>query len=276
MKKRYKDFLFLLALLVLFLPFLLSDRIFQAYYHFNLQNGLLMSFIKFFFLATLGELIGLRIKTGRYWQQGFGLLPRALVWGFLGMTIYLAFGIFASGTPVILEKMGFRDARSLLGAELGWRKVLVSFSISTALNLFYAPVMMTFHKITDTHILETGGSLRGFFGPMDLARILKEIGIWNRQNGEAIFETRPWTKFGEGDVRFTQSKDGKTLYAIFLTWPEGGQISLTSLPKEGSSVRAVTMLGSEKPVTHRQDDKGLHLTLPNQTNDYAVVVKLSL
>jgi len=110
----------------------------------------------------------------------------------------------------------------------------------------------------------------------EVARILKEIGIWNRQNGEAIFETRPWTKFGEGDVRFTQSKDGKTLYAIFLTWPEGGQISLTSLPKEGSSVRAVTMLGSEKPVTHRQDDKGLHLTLPKQTNDYAVVVKLSL
>jgi hypothetical protein len=49
---------------------------------------------------------------------------------------------------------------------LVWRKVLVSFSISTALNLFYAPVLMTFHKITDMHILENGGTLRGFFQPV--------------------------------------------------------------------------------------------------------------
>jgi len=228
MKKRYKDFLFLLALLVLFLPFLLSDRIFQAYYHFNLQNGLLMSFIKFFFLATLGELIGLRIKTGRYWQQGFGLLPRALVWGFLGMTIYLAFGIFASGTPVILEKMGFRDARSLLGAELGWRKVLVSFSISTALNLFYAPVMMTFHKITDTHILETGGSLRGFFGPMDLARILKEIN-WDVQWNFVFKRTIPLFWIPAQTITFLLPEEYRVLFAAFLGIVLGVLLAIAAL-----------------------------------------------
>jgi hypothetical protein len=37
-----------------------------------------MSFIKFSILATLGEVIGLRIKTGNYHQKGFGLIPRAI------------------------------------------------------------------------------------------------------------------------------------------------------------------------------------------------------
>ena len=149
-----KDLYFLLGLACFFLPFFIFNELFQAYYQFNLEHGLLMSFIKFAILATLGEVIGLRIKTGSYHQKGFGLIPRAIVWGFLGMTIYMAFAIFSSGTPVLLERIGFRDAGTLLQSELSWKKVFVSFSISTALNLFYAPVMMTFHKITDIHILE--------------------------------------------------------------------------------------------------------------------------
>ncbi|RLD48051.1 MAG: hypothetical protein DRI97_19135, partial [Bacteroidetes bacterium] len=131
-----KDLLFLLGLMGFFLPFFIFKELFEAYYQFNLEHGLLMSFIKFALLATLGEVIGLRIKTGNYHQKGFGVLPRAIVWGFLGMTIYMAFAIFSSGTPVLLERIGIRDASSVLHAELSWKKVFVSFSISTALNLF--------------------------------------------------------------------------------------------------------------------------------------------
>ncbi|TFH21862.1 MAG: hypothetical protein E4H10_14700 [Bacteroidia bacterium] len=65
------------------------------------------------------------------------------------LVFFLPFFVFAAGTPIFLEKVGFKDAGQLLHSALSWKKVLVSFSISTALNLFYAPVMMTFHKITD-------------------------------------------------------------------------------------------------------------------------------
>ncbi len=92
-----RDLLFLLGITAFFLPFFLFNKLFEAYYQFNLDHGLLMSFIKFFILATLGEVIGLRIKTGRYYYRGFGLIPRAIVWGFLGVTIYMAFAIFATG-----------------------------------------------------------------------------------------------------------------------------------------------------------------------------------
>jgi hypothetical protein len=71
---------------------------------------MIMSFIKFALLATLGEVIGLRIKTGKYNVPGFGILPRAIVWGFLGLTIKLAFVIFTAGTVSFLTYMGMENA----------------------------------------------------------------------------------------------------------------------------------------------------------------------
>jgi len=210
-----KDLFFLLGVLAFILPFLVFSKLFEAYYQFNLEHGLLMSFIKFFFLATLGEIIGLRIKTGRYYYKGFGLIPRAIVWGFLGITIYMAFAIFASGTPVLLEKIGFQDAGSILHSDLSWKKVAVSFSIATALNLFYAPVMMTFHKITDIHILENGGTLRGFFGPIQFARIFKEIN-WDVQWNFVFKRTIPLFWIPAQTITFLLPEEYRVLFAAFL------------------------------------------------------------
>jgi hypothetical protein len=207
--------LFVLGVVAFLLPFILFHKLYEAYYQFNLEHGLLMSFIKFFLLATLGEVIGLRIKTGSYYYRGFGLLPRAIVWGFLGMTIFMAFAIFASGTPLLLEKIGFKDAGLLLHSAFSWRKVLVSFSISTALNLFYAPVMMTFHKITDIHILEKGGTVRGFFTPVDFARIFKEIN-WDVQWNFVFKRTIPLFWIPAQTITFLLPEEFRVLFAAFL------------------------------------------------------------
>jgi alpha-L-fucosidase len=114
----------------------------------------------------------------------------------------------------------------------------------------------------------------------DTVRILRELGKWNRQNGEAIFGTRPWIRFGEGDVRFTRSGDQQTMYAILLKWPEDGRCVLRSLSVSRDAgfktVRAVSLVGSSKAVVFRHDGKGLHLTLPERTNDYAVAVRIDV
>ena len=46
-------------------------------------------------------------------------------------------------------------------------KLLMAFSISFFMNLFFAPVMMTLHKVTDAHILNTGGTMAGLFSRID-------------------------------------------------------------------------------------------------------------
>jgi len=210
-----KDLLFILAVAAFFLPFFIFRGLFEAYYQFNLEHGLLMSFIKFFLLATLGEVIGLRIKTGRYNYKGFGLFPRAIVWGFLGISIYMAFAIFAGGTPVLLEKMGMENASGILYADLSWKKVLVSLSIATTLNLFYAPVMMTFHKITDVHILEKGGTVRALFTSIDFARIFKEIN-WDVQWNFVFKRTIPLFWIPAQTITFLLPEEYRVLFAAFL------------------------------------------------------------
>lgn len=222
------DLLFLLGFVAFFLPFIIFDKVFDAYFQFNLEHGMLMSFIKFGILATLGEVIGLRIRTGFYHKKGFGLLPRAIVWGFLGVTIYMAFAIFSTGTPVMLERMGFEGAGSILQGNLSWKKVLVSFSISTALNLFYAPVMMTFHKITDIHIQASGGTLKGFFTPIRFARLFKEIN-WDVQWNFIFKRTIPLFWIPAQTFTFLLPEESRVLFAAFLGIVLGVLLAIAAL-----------------------------------------------
>jgi len=111
-------------------------------------------------------------------------------------------------------------------------------------------------------------------------RILRELGKWNRQNGEGVFATRPWIKYHEGDIRFTRSKDGKVLYAIFLRWPEGGRATIKSLGSEekviDGRIASVSVLGSDKNVGFLRQAGGLVVEMPEKTNDYAVIARIEL
>ena len=62
MKK--SDFIFLLVATAIFLPFFVSDDAYEWYKTFNATHGMVMSFLKFAILSTMGEMIGLRISTG--------------------------------------------------------------------------------------------------------------------------------------------------------------------------------------------------------------------
>ena len=57
MKK--SDILFFLFVIALFLPFFISDTIYEWYKSFNAIHGMVMSFVKLAILATLGDKIHL-------------------------------------------------------------------------------------------------------------------------------------------------------------------------------------------------------------------------
>jgi small-conductance mechanosensitive channel len=139
-----------------------------------------MSFIKFAILATFGECIGLRIRKGVYNKPGFGILPRAIVWGILGISIKMAFVIFGEGAPAMLKTMGIHfssvnPADILREPGFSWMKLFTAFSVSTTMNLIFAPVFMAFHRITDIHILRTGGTLSGFFTRLRIGQSVREV-----------------------------------------------------------------------------------------------------
>jgi hypothetical protein len=225
MKKQ--DLIFLLFLAVLILPFILSADAFAAYEQFNRSHGMVMSFVKFAILATLGEMLGLRIKSGSYAMPGFGILPRAIVWGFLGLSIKAAFTIFASGTPIFLEYLGVNGAGALIKDDLNGAKVLVAFCISVAMNLTFAPVMMTFHKITDTHILQTGGTLSGFVSPLPFRKIIAGMN-WDVQWNFVFKKTIPFFWIPAHTITFLLPPEYQVLFAALLGLMLGVILSVAS------------------------------------------------
>ena len=133
-------------------------------------------------------------------------------------------------------------------------------------------------------------------------KILEGIASWMDVNKEAIFSTRPWKIFGEGpasegaalreqgfnegkgkpftaeDVRFTVSKDGKTLYAILLDAPEK-TVSIKSLNAWcGSTILEIKQLGLDAKVTWNQSAEALTIEPLAQPakNTMPVVYKLTL
>ena len=182
------DIVLVLFLGLIFTPFIISDTMYGYYDSFYARYPFLMSFIKFAILATTGELIGLRIRTGKYFAKGFGVLPRAIVWGILGITIQAAFIIFARGVPLLLEFSGLEGSSAAMEGSLTFTKIGVAFSISLLLNIFYAPVLMTVHKVTDSHIEMNGGSLKGFFSKIKVSQILSEIN-WDTHFGFVLKKT---------------------------------------------------------------------------------------
>ncbi|MHC1707548.1 MAG: Mpv17/PMP22 family protein [Bacteroidales bacterium] len=204
------DLFCLLFLLLLFLPFVVSPVMLAFFEDFTRDHGIIASFVKFAILATTGELIGLRIRTGSYFKPGFGVLPRAIVWGFLGITIYMAFAIFSKGTAFFLSGLGVDVESQAFGNRL-----ILAFCISTFMNLIYAPVMMTFHKITDTHILNNGGKTSSLLKAIPFVEILQKVD-WKTQ-WEFVFQrTIPFFWVPAHTITFLLPPEYRVLFAAIL------------------------------------------------------------
>lgn len=209
-------FYFIVGVVVLLLPFFVCPPVYEWYHSFNAGHGMMMSFLKFAILSTLGEVIGLRISAGVYTRKGFGILPRMLVWGILGMGINMAMIIFSNGTPAFLQYLGMSEAMAVFqAAELSWRKVCVAFAISVSMNTIFAPVFMTLHKVTDTHILTTGGTLKGFFTPIPMKKIMMGLN-WGVLWGFVFKKTIPLFWFPVHTITFLLPGNMRVLCAALL------------------------------------------------------------
>lgn len=226
MKK--SDLLFLLFFLTLFIPFFISKPLYELYNGFNRDHGMVMSFIKFAVLATMGEMIALRIRKGVYNEPGFGIAPRAVVWGFIGLAIKLAFTVFATGTPIFLEYLGVKDSVSAMKGDFSSLKLLNAFCISVTMNIIFAPVMMTFHKITDTHIINNGGKLSCLLKKMEFAQILKTMN-WDVMWNFVFLKTIPLFWFPAHTITFLLPPDFQVLFAALLGIALGLILAFASL-----------------------------------------------
>jgi hypothetical protein len=226
MKK--SDFLFILFLLALFLPFVFIPELYAGYKSFNAEHAFIMAFLKFGILATVGEMLGLRIKTGQYSAPGFGILPRAVVWGFLGIWIAVAMKVFAAGAPAIVQYLGVEGAVDAMKNSFSVQKLLGSFAISLLMNTSFAPVFMTIHKITDTHIVNNGGKLSALLTPLPFGKLLASLN-WNVQWSFVFKKTIPFFWIPAHTVTFLLPPDMQVLFAALLGIALGVLLAIASV-----------------------------------------------
>lgn len=166
-----------------------------------------------------------------YYKNNFGVLPKFFVWGFLGLTIKMAFVIFANGVPIFIEYMGLNEAtKALAGNNIG-PKILVAFSISVAMNTIYAPVMMLFHKITDIHISDHGGKVYSLLKPIKMAPIIQSID-WNIFWGFVLKKTIPLFWIPAHTITFLLPPDFQVLFAAILSIMLGLILSFATLKSQ--------------------------------------------
>ena len=213
---RRADIFFVLFIGFLFLPFFLSPELYGGYKIFNANHAYIMAFLKFGILATAGEMLGLRIKTGKYYAAGFGILPRAVVWGFLGMWIAIAMKVFATGAPVIVQYLGVEGAVEAMKGDFSVQKLSGAFAISLLMNTAFAPVFMTIHKITDTHIVNHGGKLSALIAPLPFGKLLASLN-WEVQWNFVFKKTIPFFWVPAHTVTFLLPADMQVLFAALLS-----------------------------------------------------------
>jgi hypothetical protein len=183
----------------------------------------LMGFVKVAILATMGELMALRIVTGE-WKKPVGLQYRAFIWGLLGMSFVLVFDIFATGVAGSMSK-----ALLPSNANKAINQVLFAFFTSALMNLIFAPTFMLFHRVTDTFIDLGSGNLSKIM-KVKLGDVIGKIDFKGFISF-VVIKTIPIFWIPAHTVTFMLAPEYRVLMASFLSIAMGGILAFAKRRK---------------------------------------------
>ncbi|MBU1035908.1 Mpv17/PMP22 family protein [bacterium] len=213
------DFFWLVSLAA-FVAILVVPVTHKMFVKFTTEYAYMGGFAKFFILATMGELLAIRIVTSD-WNIPKGLPYRAFVWGLLGMAIVLIFNVFVTGIAGALAN-GFLPG--------GNSKFAFAFFVSFTMNLSFAPTMMAFHRITDTFI---DLKYENKNGRVTLSDVVKRID-WDGFVSFVLVKTIPIFWIPAHTITFLLPPEYRVLWAAFLSIALGAILAFAKKKKQAA------------------------------------------
>lgn len=157
-------------------------------------------FIKFMFLASIGDIIGKRIKTKK-WSLPSGFIYKALVWGFIGILVVMVFGLYDEGVWYLQDNNLLPNTKYI---------IVHALLVSTIMNLTFGPMMMAFHRVTDTFI-----ELRVAKEKVSLTDTIYKID-WNNFISFVVLKTIPFFWIPAHTITFILSPEYRVIFAALL------------------------------------------------------------
>lgn len=184
----------------------------------------IMGFVKVSILATMGELLALRIVSGE-WRKPAGLVYRAFVWGLLGMTFVIVFDLFANG---VIGAMGKGLLPSTPDNEM-MNKFLFAFFTSSFMNLAFGPTFMMLHRVTDTYIDIGEGQLDKIM-KVKIRAVIDKIDFYGFISF-VVMKTIPFFWIPAHTITFLLPSEYRVLMASFLSIALGGILAFAKRNK---------------------------------------------
>ena len=163
-----------------------------------------------------------------------------------------------------------------VGLSFGWNRAETDVQTMSPEEVIF--LLVDIVSKNGNLLLDVGPEANGTIPELQASR-LRALGAWLKQNGDAIYGTRPWTRANGTtnavdasgraiDVRFTRK--GGTVYATLLGKPAGSTILLHNVTA-GSEI---SVLGGGA-VKWTQKASDVEVTLPAKLpGEYAFVLKM--
>ncbi len=191
-----------LALLGGIVAFIVSPMTNPLFVQFTTNHPYMGGFVKFAILASMGEMLAKRIENNK-WEKTIGFIEKAIVWGLFGILITLFFKLYVGGVASAIQAGYLFDGGTLVFA----------LQTSILMNLFFAPVFMAVHKLTDTYIESR------YQGKLTMDELIKKPD-WIQFVKFVLFKTIPFFWIPAHTITFLVPPEYRiilaALYSIFL------------------------------------------------------------